>query len=158
MDGFHSLWSKPYMAGKQAEEYWMQDYEVLTMILSALMWRKHNGGIRLCADAEARAFIEKLGLAHIWNLGIEEITVPEAVPEKVFWAAGKLYSLKKMQMPAVMVDLDLIIWKDIRNIIKDTDICAILHPLLHSMKCNNHRYRFRLLHRLPSVNHSDSDS
>ncbi len=32
---------------------------------------------------------------------------------------------KKMQMPAVMVDLDLIIWKDIRNIIKDTDICAI---------------------------------
>lgn len=28
-------------------------------------------------------------------------------------------------MPAVMVDLDLIIWKDIRNIIKDTDICAI---------------------------------
>ena len=44
---------------------------------------------------------------------------------KVFWAAGKLYSLKKMQMPAVMVDLDLIIWKDIRNIIKDTDICAI---------------------------------
>ena len=108
MDGFHSLWSKPYMAGKQAEEYWMQDYEVLTMILSALMWRKHNGGIRLCADAEARVFIEKLGLAHIWNLGIEEITVPEAVPEKVFWAAGKLYSLKKMQMPAVMVDLDLI--------------------------------------------------
>ncbi len=87
MDGFHSLWSKPYMAGKQAEEYWMQDYEVLTMILSALMWRKHNGGIRLCADAEARVFIEKLGLAHIWNLGIEEITVPEAVPEKVFWAA-----------------------------------------------------------------------
>ena len=125
MDGFHSLWSKPYMAGKQADEYWMQDYEVLTMILSALMWRKYNGGIRLCADEEARAFIEKLGLAHIWNLGIEEITVPEAVPEKVFWAAGKLYSLKKMQMPAVMVDLDLIIWKDIRNIIKDTDICAI---------------------------------
>ena len=33
--------------------------------------------------------------------------MPEAVPEKVFWAAGKLYSLKKMQMPAVMVDLDL---------------------------------------------------
>ena len=71
----------------------------------------------MCADAETRVFIEKLGLAHIWNLGIEEITVPEAVPEKVFWAAGKLYSLKKMQMPAVMVDLDLIIWKDIRNII-----------------------------------------
>lgn len=33
--------------------------------------------------------------------------------------------IEKMQMPAVMVDLDLIIWKDIRNIIKDTDICAI---------------------------------
>ena len=67
MEGFHSLWSKPYMAGRHTEEYWMQDYEVLTMILSALMWRKHNGGIRLCADAEAIAFVEKMGLYHIWK-------------------------------------------------------------------------------------------
>lgn len=72
MDGFHSLWSKPYMAGKQAEEYWMQDYEVLTMILSALMWRKYNGG-SVCVRMKRQEHLSKLGLAHIWNLGIEKL-------------------------------------------------------------------------------------
>lgn len=125
MDGFHSLWSKPYLAGRQTDEYFMQDYELLTMMLSALMWRKQNGGIRLCADAAAIDFVEKKGLAHLWNLGMTEIRVPDAVPERVFWAAGKLYALREISAPVVMVDLDLIIWKDIRDILKGTDICAI---------------------------------
>ncbi len=125
MDGFHSLWSAPYIKGKNANEYFMQDYELLTMILSALMWKKHNGGIYLCADGSAIDFIEKNNLTHIWNLGIKEISVPETINEKVFWAAGKIYSLKEMKMPAVMIDLDLIIWKKITSIIKKTDILAI---------------------------------
>lgn len=125
MEGFHALWSKPYLTGRQTDTYWMQDYEVLTMMLSALMWRKKNGSIRLCADKEAAAFVKSRGLSHIWDLGIEEIEVPASVPEKVFWAAGKLYSLQKIKMPAVMIDLDLIIWQDIRDIISGTDICAI---------------------------------
>lgn len=127
MDGFHSLWARPYIKGKNANEYFMQDYELLTMILSALMWRKNNGGIYMCADEPAIEFIEENHLSHIWNLGIKEISVSESVNEKVFWAAGKLYSLRKMQMPAVMIDLDLIIWKNITDIIekKNVDILAI---------------------------------
>lgn len=125
MDGFHSLWARPYIKGKNANEYFMQDYELLTMILSALMWRKQNGGIYLCADAPAIEYIEKNNLTHIWNLGIKEISVSDVVNEKVFWAAGKLYSLKEIKMPAVMIDLDLIIWKNITDIISGTDILAI---------------------------------
>jgi hypothetical protein len=103
----------------------MQDYEVLTMMLSALMWRKYNGDMKLLADRAAIDFVEKCGISHIWNLGIEEFDVSGQVPEKVFWAAGKMYALQKMNMPAVMVDLDLIIWKDIRGMLEGTDICAI---------------------------------
>ncbi len=125
MEGFHSLWSVPYTNGKKTDEYFMQDYELLTMLLSALMWRKNNGGIYLCADKVAIEYIEKNNLAHIWNLGIKEFTVPDTVNEKVFWAAGKLYSLRQMKMPAVMIDLDLIIWKDITGIAEKTDILAI---------------------------------
>ncbi len=125
MDGFHSLWSKPYLAGKGVNEYWMQDYEVLTMVLSALMWRKKNGGIYLCADKDAISFIEANGLAPVWDLGIKEFTVAESVPSRVYWAAGKLYSLRQMKMPAVMVDLDLIIWQNLDELVAGTDICAI---------------------------------
>lgn len=103
----------------------MQDYEILTMIMSALMWRKHNGDIWMHGDRIALEYIDKLGISHIWNGGLDEIAVPDKVPEKVFWAAGKLYAMEQVTMPAVMVDLDLIIWKDIKGYIKNTEICAI---------------------------------
>lgn len=103
----------------------MQDYEILTMMLSALMWRKHNGGIKLFADQVAIEYIQKLGISHIWDLGVEEIQVSEHISERVFWAAGKLYALRQMDMPAVMVDLDLIIWKNIQEVLAETDICCI---------------------------------
>lgn len=123
--GFHTIWSKPYMTGNHIDEYFMQDYEILTMLLSALMWRKHNGSISLFADEKAAHYINQLGIQHIWDGGIHNITVPDSISERVFWAAGKLYALRQMRMPAVMVDLDLIIWQNINAYIKDTDICAI---------------------------------
>lgn len=125
LNGFQSLWSKPYCAGNHTENYFMEDYELLTMVLSALMWRKNNGGICLYADAPAIGFIRAKGLEPIWNLGIEEIMVPEIISEKVFWAAGKMYALRKMKMPAVMVDLDLVVWKNLDKVMEDTDICAV---------------------------------
>ncbi len=123
--GFHTLWTRPYLVSNNTDEYFMEDYDILTMILSALMWRKNNGDISLFGDNAALDYIESLGLSHIWNGGLYEIKVPDNVPEKVFWAAGKLYAMRQMKMPAVMVDLDLVIWKDISQYVKYTDICAI---------------------------------
>lgn len=149
MNGFHTIWSKPYCSGNYTDEYFMQDYEILTMMLSALMWRKNNGDMKLFADPTAAEYIKKLGIEHIWNLGIQEIQVPECISERVFWAAGKLYALKQMDTPAVMIDMDLIIWKDIRNVLSETEICCIhrerLFPDIYPEQFffhMNERYRF----------------
>lgn len=123
--GFHTIWTKPYLTTNNTDEYFMQDYEILTMIMSALMWRKNNGDIWMYGDSPALDYMDKLGISHIWNGGLDEIKVPDKVPEKVFWAAGKLYAMEQVTMPAVMVDLDLIIWQDVTGYIKNTDICAI---------------------------------
>jgi hypothetical protein len=125
IDGFQSIWSVPWLQGTGSYEYWMQDYELLTMVLSALMWRKENGDIRLMADEPAAEFIEKKGLSHIWNLGVEIFSVPKDINPRVYWAAGKLYALRQLHMPAVMIDLDLIIWKNITDTLAETDICCI---------------------------------
>lgn len=123
--GFHTLWTLPYFQNSKYDSYSMQDYELLTMILSALMWRRNNGPITLYGDARAIDYVKGLGISHIWNGGLREIRVPDSISPKVFWAAGKLYALKEMNMPAVMVDLDLIIWKNISGYIDGTDICSI---------------------------------
>lgn len=125
IEGFHILWTAPYFEKSKDNTYSMQDYELLTMILSALMWRKMNGPITLYGDARAIDYVEGQGLSHIWNGGIKEIQVPDSISPGVFWAAGKLYALKAAHMPAVMVDLDLIVWKNIWEYIAGTDICAI---------------------------------
>ncbi|MGN0394774.1 MAG: DUF6734 family protein, partial [Coprococcus sp.] len=123
--GFHTIWSKPYMTNNNTNEYFLQDYEILTMMMSALMWRKQNGSICLYGDKIALDYIDKTGISHIWDDGMKEINVSDKVPAKVFWAAGKLYAMKQMVMPAVMIDLDLIIWRDVRRYIENADICAI---------------------------------
>ena len=55
-------------------------------------------------------------------LGLE---VDEAINPKVFWAAGKLFALSKLTRPMVMVDLDLIVWKNIDDLIGDSDVYGI---------------------------------
>jgi hypothetical protein len=123
--GFHTLCTKPYFKNNPHKEYDMQDYEILTMILSALMWRKNNGPITLYGDDRAIDFVCKKGFDQVYDGGIEQINVPDEINPKVFWAAGKLFALRQAQMPQVMVDLDLIIWKNIEDYVRDSDICAI---------------------------------
>ena len=105
IEGFHILWTAPYFEKSKDNTYSMQDYELLTMILSALMWRKMNGPITLYGDARAIDYVEGQGLSHIWNGGIKEIQVPDSISPGVFWAAGKLYALKAAHMPAEQTDI-----------------------------------------------------
>lgn len=125
LPGFHTLWTAPFFAQYKGDTFRMEDYELLTMILSALMWKKNNGPITLYGDKRAIDFVRKERIDHIWNGGVKEIAVPEKVRPNVFWAAGKLYALKDVTMPAVMVDLDLIVWKRVHEYVRGTDICAI---------------------------------
>ena len=58
IEGFHILWTAPYFEKSKDDTYSMQDYELLTMILSALMWRKMNGPITFYGDAMAIDYVE----------------------------------------------------------------------------------------------------
>ena len=42
MDAFHSFWSRPNMV-KNRGQIKFPDYELLTMMLSALKWKETNG-------------------------------------------------------------------------------------------------------------------
>lgn len=120
MDAFHSFWSKPNSCRNQGTVKF-PDFELFTAILSALEWKKHNGSIRLITDSEGAAYFKSLGLINLWDSVDTSLDEIHDVDPFLFWAAGKLYALSKMETPCVMLDTDLIIWKDM-SWVKDFDL------------------------------------
>ncbi len=123
MEAFHSYWTRPSRVVNW-DEIVFPDYELLTMMLSALKWRELNGPIRMITDSSGAKFFERGGLTGLWDaLSAELDRVPEDIDPFLFWAAGKLYALSSMPCPCVMLDADLIIWKSL-EIPPEVDVAA----------------------------------
>ena len=81
------------------------------MILSALMWRRHNGEITLVTDTKGKEAILKAGLGYVWNnINTDLDNIPKEINPQVFWAAGKIYGIKNKKTPFVSMDTDFIVW------------------------------------------------
>lgn len=129
MKAFHVNWTKPFFERNKADTYYVEDFEILTMILSALEWQKHNGDIQMVTDEIGARYYEQLGLNSIWNLGIDtslEYSVDDDIDPSTFWAAGKIFALQKQGTPCVMIDLDFIAWKPIGEKLMDVPL-AVIH-------------------------------
>lgn len=116
MDAFHSFWSRPN-ANKNRGKIKFPDYELLTVVLSALKWKEMNGSIKMITDSAGAEFFESKGLGCLWDeIDISLDHMNSEVDPFLFWAAGKLYALKSVSCPCVMLDTDLIIWKNVEEL------------------------------------------
>lgn len=116
MNGIHINWTKVYEQRHPGQEFQVKDYELLTTILSALSWRRHNGSIQMVTDSKGHDYYMSLGLEHLWDNGItKELDKFQALPinPDYFWAAGKIMALSLQKAPIVMIDTDFILWKSI---------------------------------------------
>lgn len=143
MRAFHSTWTSPFLHSQEGDFY-IEDFELLTTILSALKWQEFNGDIKMITDATGAAYYQELGLGQLWNLGIEErlTDIDPHLSPKVFWAAGKLYALEGEDAPCVMMDTDFIVWQNIEEKFKGQSIAVIhreeLHPHVYPPKSYFH--------------------
>ena len=127
MRAFHSNWTRPFF-NKHVGAYYIEDFELLTTILSALTWQTHNGDIQMVTDQVGAAYYRKLGIEKIWNLGIDdslEEKMDKAIDPSTFWAAGKIYALEKQMAPCVMIDTDFIIWKPLVEELEKHELTVI---------------------------------
>jgi hypothetical protein len=98
----------------------MEDFEILVTVLSALEWRRHNGSIKLYTDVVGAEYLERLGLSSIWDDGIDTGTLEDSKLDTsftVFWAYARTVALEVEQAPCVLLDTDLVVWRDISSLI-----------------------------------------
>ena len=111
MEGFYSIWTKPYMMMHPGEKFKMRDFELLTFILSAMKWQELNGNVTIYADEEACRYLEDTRGISLFKGGVKRLIVDEDIDPACYWAAGKLYAIRAIDRPYAMIDLDLIVWK-----------------------------------------------
>jgi hypothetical protein len=143
---FHVLWTKPVTIN--GKYFSMNDAEILTMAVSALIWRKHNGSIKLYTDNAGYAFIRSMELSALWDGGIDTELLENndyPIDPEIFWAAGKLIALEAQACPCVMLDTDLIVTQPIQQLLEPTTITA-----LHSEALNPEVYLQPSLLKKPS--------
>ena len=58
MDAIHINWAKPFRNRFNAP-YEVEDFEILTTILSALKWREKNGNIKMVTDSVGAQYYKK---------------------------------------------------------------------------------------------------
>ncbi|MBQ9647863.1 MAG: hypothetical protein IJV43_05830 [Oscillospiraceae bacterium] len=104
----------------------MPDYELLTLMLSALKWRQLNGPVKMVTDSAGAAFFARMGLADLWDeppdTSLDGMD-PALDPER-FWAAGKLAALRDTPAPCVMLDTDMIFWENIGDRLSSAVVAA----------------------------------
>ncbi len=108
MKAFHTLWTKP--RGTES----IEEFEFLTMVLSALKWRQKNGEIFLVTDSLGEKFIKSRGAESCWN-GIITVldNIPDSISPQTYWAAGKIFALDSFSAPVVSIDNDFIVWESL---------------------------------------------
>ena len=122
MRAFHTLRTKNNLDFKLA------DFEILTLILSALEWRKHNGEIFLYTDSHGKKILGDAGILEIWDGVDTSLDKMQSlkIDEKIFWAGAKLFALRQQTFPCVMIDLDFIVWRPLDFDEFKSDI-AVIH-------------------------------
>jgi hypothetical protein len=109
-----------YVSRAEGSPYQQEDFEVLTTVLSALEWRRHNGMVRLYTDAAGREFYDRLGLLDLWDGGVDTEHLERASPTincGVFWSFGKLVALRHEDAPCCVLDTDLVVWDSIGRLV-----------------------------------------
>lgn len=138
MLAIHSTWTKPriYSAGS----FFVEDFDILTTILSALKWREKNGKIKMATDTVGLDYYTSRGMTGIWDEITNELdSVPDTINPEVFWAAGKLYSIP--EAPAAVIDTDFILWDSVAfdalgdlTVIHREELSQPIYPDIHAFK------------------------
>lgn len=131
MLGIHTFWSRPTLTGttghhlSKLENFDMNDFEFINFILSALMFKKYNGKVKLYTDSIFFNFLQIHKLEDIWDdIDTEKILEFEKlnISPEANWTSFKTYIIGIVEEPFVLMDHDLIVCKKIPEEFFDVEV------------------------------------
>lgn len=132
-----TLPSVPYLGrSKGPGGYQVEDFELLTTILSAAAWRRFNGPIKLYTDRVGEAYYRRLGMTELWDGGIDTDvleSLPSSINHNVFWTAGRVAALRTEAAPFACLDTDLVVWGPLDGLITSDFMALHPEPLHHGV-------------------------
>lgn len=135
LKALHINWTLPSCPKQESANYKMNDFELLCMILSSLLWRKYNGSIKLYTDKVGYNYYKKLNILDLWDDGIDVDTlesISEDFSPSIYWAAAKIFALQAESFPVVILDTDMLVWKDLRKELADVQLAAFHRESIHT--------------------------
>lgn len=104
MIGVHVNWSKP-------RKHPYQPWEILAQIVSAELYRKNYGKIKLICDEPALRVYEKLGMTSLYqDIEMLDESLLDGINPDIYFAAGKLAAqLQVAEDKCYFMDLDVLI-------------------------------------------------
>lgn len=101
MRGFHVNWTRPFSVRAPGLPYAVEPFELLTTALSALCWRRENGGICMVCRQPGGGILRLARSGFPVGRGIFPLLdrIPDDINAGAFWAAGKLYAAAAMKSP-----------------------------------------------------------
>lgn len=109
LKGFHSYWTKPQLVKRG--KITMQDFEILTMALSACVFRRLGYPMTLITDTKGAQFMQKIGVLQCYDNVYTTLDRLTGVNPSIFFAAGKNLAYEMMTTPCVSIDLDAVVWR-----------------------------------------------
>lgn len=128
-NAIHVLSTKPYTVSRNNPRFQQDDFEVVSTVLSALTWQKHNGSIKFFTDIKGAEYYNSLGLLDLWEGGVDTTTVENIsnrIDQHIFWASAKLFALMSVHSPIAIIDTDLMVWKNLDSFF-DNSCLTVLH-------------------------------
>ena len=112
LTAYHVLSTLPWQARKPGMPFEMEEFAILTAKLSALCWRRYNGPIYLVTDPAGAEYVRSVGLDRVYD-GIKILLSQDnwGIPPDKFWASSKIIALRQVELPCVVLDMDLIVWR-----------------------------------------------
>ena len=112
LTAYHVLSTLPALIREPEKDFSLAEFEILTLKLSALCWRRYNGPIYLVTDPVGAAYMQETGLDALYD-GVEVGLSRDNrnIPVEKFWASSKILALRERKLPCVILDMDLIVWE-----------------------------------------------